>query len=89
MTSIIMVHAGWFMYANVISSGIFITMDLDQSPIQSGLFWKHMANWQLHRCHFCRNMFGHRVHVTRKSLKKIYDEVTEDIFDMSNVNIFK
>ena len=23
------------------------------------------------------------------SLKKIYDEVTEDIFDMSNVRIFK
>ena len=27
--------------------------------------------------------------ITRNIFKKIYDEVTEDIFDMSNVRIFK
>ena len=27
--------------------------------------------------------------ITKISLKKIYDEVTEDIFDMSNVRLFK
>ena len=29
------------------------------------------------------------IKLTRNFLKKIYDEVTEDIFDMSTVRIFK
>ena len=33
--------------------------------------------------------YGSVVHVSRNIFKKIYDEVTEDIFDMSNVRVFK
>ena len=33
--------------------------------------------------------YGSVVHVSRNIFKNIYDEVTEDIFDMSNVRVFK
>ena len=43
----------------------------------------------MYKTHLCRDWLVYTCIVQEISLKKIYDEVIEDIFDMSNVRIFK